>query len=117
MQKTFIIKLGILLLRRRIGKLKEAHTRESLRIELEFRKKELKIQRLAEDNKAAMKRAREDWALESAFIQDQIDALEDQLLGEICLVDAQAAKKARHAANYGASTHKTLEVVGAKDAS
>lgn len=76
-------KWGIHRLRQRIAKAKSDHAHEALRMEFEFKKKEVKIARLCEDNRLALKRAKEDWNLESAFVSDHIEDLEARLLSEI----------------------------------
>lgn len=109
--QTFLSRVNIIRLRKRIARAKSDHAHESLRMEFEFVKKTVKIRRLHEDNELALARAREDWKLESAYILDHIEDLETRLLGEICLADSVAAKKAKYAGLYGASNSKTLQMV------
>lgn len=67
-------------------------------MEFEFKKKEAKIQRLCEDNRLALKRAKEDWALESAYVADHIDDLEARLLSENIQLDHKKLEVVKNAA-------------------
>lgn len=85
--RTFLFRVSIIRLRKKIARAKSDYAHEEMRMRLEFLKKEQKIQRLAEDNKLALKRARDDWAVEQDFISEHIENLEARLHSEIVQLD------------------------------
>jgi len=79
MISRFLAKIAIERLRAKIKKELSFRHHEAIRMDLEFQKRQYHIDRVHEDAELKLRRAREDWALESNAHQDYLDTLTEIL--------------------------------------